>query len=158
DERSRFLGARRQTSKIEVNAANERPAIRLRRGLELFVSETGANKGVDWICDAGNLGDFGFLRRHKRPVSRVDGALLDPGANLLLLGHRELEPRLRRRHEFRFVVADDAPPGFALLRFFRDDWRCALTFGVHGLGLIESQFRLPRLFVKAVAGETVLGE
>ena len=97
-----FLRRRRHAGEVEGDAADEDVAVGLRRGLEAFLGESGADEGVDGM-DA-SLRQGHLLRRGESPVGLILAAFGDPGAEygLLLLGHRLLG--LRRGHELVLVV------------------------------------------------------
>ena len=82
-------------------------------------------------------------------------ALFDPALEHFLLRGGELAMRIGRRHHLRFVVARDAPPGFALFGMAGDDCRHAVAIRVSRFGQVEPQVGLAGLFVEAVALEAV---
>ena len=152
-----LLGRGREPGQVERHAPQQRRAVGLAVGLEAAPAQALVHERVDRRApEIGGQG--GPMRRQEGPVVLVLGALLEPGLHLRLVVRRELEVRLRRRHDVVLVVAGDARPDFALLDVARHDRDAGLVFLEGVRGQVQAQLRLAGLLIRAVAGEAVLRE
>ena len=88
-------------------------------------------------------------------MRRILRALFDPCLDFELLGLGQTRMRVRRRHDLVLILAGNAPPDVAILRIARLDPKQSVSLGIRGLGNVEPQLSLARLFVETMAGETV---
>src|SRR5687768_10333555 len=91
------------------------------------------------------------LRRNERPMSPPLRPLLYPPLQQLDLLCRQFPVRLRRRHDFRLIVARNALDQLAVGGLPRDD-DGAIVAGAEGAFLrVEPEPSLPGLLVRSVA-------
>ena len=154
---------RRQPDEIERDPADERGLIGLGRGREAFLSKPCQDEMVDRIADNGardfDRRDGRPLRRGKRPMALIFGALGDPFADGLDLRGRDGLVQLGRRHDLVGISARQPIEHLALLRMAGNDRRIpGLRWPGRAFPLIEPHAALPLGPVRSVALEAGVGE
>ena len=135
----------RQAREVERQAAQQNLGRGLRSGLQAFLDQPRAHERVDggrrtrWRRHRRKL-----VHRDERPVRLVVGPLGDPAAQQRLLGVRQRQVRVGRRHHVVFEVREDAPDELALLRNARlDDRPPVVDVLERPVARIEAQLGLP---------------
>ena len=104
----------RQADEIEINAAHERVAIRLRRGLQAFPFQTLLDEGINRMNAL--LGQWRLLGWYIGPVSLVGRPFRNPRLQNVFRTFRQHGLRMRRRHDLILIGRKNAFDDFALVR------------------------------------------
>ena len=113
-------------------------------------------EGIDLVSFSLQPRNLRLLRGNERPVLLIDGALLDPLLDRLLLVLGQLSVGVGRRHDLIVVLGGDALPGFTVREISGNDGPVPSKVGQSAFRRIKPEVRLPLFLVEAVAGEAVV--
>ena len=102
------------------------------------------------------FGNLGTLRSNESPVLLVFRAFCNPLVNEFFFFVVEFEMGGRGRHHVDRIGTDNPLPDERVLRVARDNGVSRFPLREGSLGIIETQARLPRIFVKTVAFKTAV--
>ena len=147
-----------QPGQVKRQPANDRVAIRQFVGLVPRRLEPGQNKVIDRVPHPFTIVHPRHARphrRHKRPVSGVGCAAVDPFADGLDFLRSQLVSAVRRWHDVVLISRHQSGEQFTLTTFSGHNRRHALSLGQRPLADIQPQVCLAGFLVRPVAGKTV---
>ena len=153
-ERVDFLRFGRKAGQIKIQAAGQRAAIGRSHGFEAQRTQACAHQGIDRFRSGW---DLGFNRGQVSPVPLILRALGDPTPDQFLLRGGEGLVRLRRRHLFIRIGAEQPAHDFAILGFAGDQRHFA-GFGLLDgrIAQVQTQTALDLLRVGPMAGKAIV--
>ena len=151
---------RRQTGQIEAKPSQQCHPIRLGRRSKSMIIESLQDEAVDIVLrDVPRLQcrRMGQRDRQKGPVPFPFRPLLDPAAEECPIGIGQDFSELSGRHPI-VVLGADPPPKFAFVRLARHNDAGVPGLAEQSLFCVQPQVGFPLVFVRPVAGVTVVAQ